>query len=117
MQQPLIDDYGFGEIIIGGERFRHDVIVTPSRIISDWWRQEGHRLQLQDVRDFLLEKADVVIIGTGYDGMMRVEPEVVDAFKSKGKDVVILKSREAVRKYNDFVMAGRKVMMFIHLTC
>ena len=115
--QPIIDDYGFGEIIINGKKYRHDVVVTPSRIMPEWWRLEGHRLQLQDVRDFLLEDADLVIIGTGYDGMMRVDDEVVEAFKKRGKEVVVAKSRDAVKKYNEGVSAGKKVMLFIHLTC
>ncbi len=117
MGQVLIDDYGFGEIVVGGRFFESDLIITPSGVKSDWWRLEGHRLQLADVRDYLLEKADYVVIGTGYYGRMSVDDEVVKAFEEAGKKVIIANTREAVRKYNELVSRGFRVIAFLHLTC
>jgi len=117
MRRLRIDYYDFGVIIINGKEYRSDVIITPKRVISDWWRLEGHRLQIPDVRDYLLEDADEVVIGTGYDGMMSVDNEVIDAFRRRGKNVHILKTREAVKLYNELVDKGKKVLAFLHLTC
>lgn len=97
--------------------YNHDVVIYPEGVLSDWWRIEGHRLQLADVKNFLGMKVDVVIIGTGYDGVMRVDEEVIDAFKKSCPEVYVLKSRQAVRKYNEEVSKGRKVLLLIHLTC
>ncbi len=115
--QALIEKYDFGLIVIDGKTYSSDVIVLPNRVIGDWWRLEGHRLQVPDVRDYLLEDADAVVVGTGYDGMMRVDDEVINAFRKGGKEVYVLRSREAVRKYNELVESGKKVMLLIHLTC
>lgn len=115
--QQLIEGYDFGSIIIGGRTYSSDVIVLPDKVIDNWWRLEGHRLQIPDVRDHLLEDVDSVVIGTGYYGMMRVDDEVLDAFREGGREVYVLRSREAVRKYNELVKSGRKVMLLIHLTC
>jgi len=115
--QSLIEDYGFGSLTIKGTTYTSDLIITPSKVIDNWWRLEGHRLQMPDVRDHLLEDVDVVVIGTGYYGMMRVDDDVVDAFKKRRKEVIIKRSREAVKTYNELVKAGKKVMLFIHLTC
>jgi len=117
VKQPLIEHYDFGEIVVGGREYNHDIVIHPEGILSDWWRVEGHRLQLVDVRDFLSVKVDVVIIGTGYDGVMRVDNEVIEAFKKSGAEVHVLKSRQAVRKYNEEVSKGRRVLLLIHLTC
>ena len=117
MGQPLIDDYDFGVMIIQGKVYRKDVIITPKAINDDWWRIEGHRLQIADVRDYVLEDVDAVVIGTGYDGLMRVDDEVVNVFKSRGKEVFIAKTRDAVKVYNDLVSKGKKVLGFFHLSC
>ena len=115
--QALIEKYDFGLIVINGKTYSSDVIVLPNSVIDDWWRLEGHRLQIPDVRDYLLEDIDAVVVGTGYDGMMRVDDEVINAFRKEGKEVHVLRSREAVRKYNELVKSGKKVMLLIHLTC
>jgi len=117
VRKPRIDYYDFGVIVIDGKEYRSDVIITPKKVISDWWRLEGHRLQIPDVRDYLLEDVDEVVIGTGYDGMMSVDNDVVEAFKRRGKNVHILRTRDAVKLYNELIDKGKKVMAFLHLTC
>ena len=117
MPKITIDYYDFGVIIINGREYRSDVIITPTRVIDNWWRLEGHRLQIPDVRDYLLEDVDDVIIGTGYDGMMRVDREVIEAFEKRGRKVHVLKTRDAVNLFNNLVSKGRKVLAFLHLTC
>lgn len=115
--QPRIEFYDFGIIVIDGKEYRSDVIITPRGVVSDWWRIEGHRLQLPDVRDYLLEDVDIVVIGTGYDGLMRVDEDVVNAFRRRGVEVFIGRSREAVNRYEEEVARGRRVLAFFHLTC
>jgi len=115
--QLLIEHYDFGTIVIGGREYRSDVIITPRGVYSDWWRLEGHRLQLADVRDYLCEKVDAVVIGTGYSGFMRVDREVIEEFKRRGIEVYVTNTRRAVEIYNDLVKQGKKVMAFLHLTC
>ncbi len=116
-KQPLIDHYDFGVIVINGKTYTHDVVVTPQGKVIDWWRLEGHRLQVPDVRDYLAEPVDAVVIGTGYDGLMRVDDDVIKAFQRRGAEVFVGRSRRAVRKYNELVSAGKKVLLLIHLTC
>ena len=117
MKQPLIESCDFGSIKVGEVFYTSDIIITPEKVVKDWWRLEGHRLQLPDVRDYLLEDVDAVVIGTGYYGMMRVDDEVIEAFKKRGREVIIRKSMEAVKTYNKLVKEGKKAMLFIHLTC
>ncbi len=115
--QPRIDYYDFGVIVIDGKEYRHDVIITPKGVKSDWWRLEGHRLQLPDVRDYLAESVDAVVIGTGYSGLMRVDREVVEEFRKRGIEVYIDRTTRAVEVYNKLVSEGKRVMAFLHLTC
>lgn len=117
-RQPKIEYYDFGVIVVDNKEYNRDIIISPSLgIIESWWRKEGHRLKLIDIRDYLLEKTDLVIIGTGYDGMMYVDNEVIQWFNSRGIEVKIARSREAVEIYNKAIEEGKKVLLFIHLTC
>ena len=117
MPQSLIEYYDFGYIVIKGKGYDHDVVITPKRVVSDWWRLEGHRLQIPDVRDYLLEDVDAVVIGTGYNGLMRVDSDVIEEFKKRGKEVYVERTKNAVDIYNRLVREGKKVLAFLHLTC
>ncbi len=117
MKKFKIDYYDFGEIVINGKVYRQDVIITPKEIISDWWRIEGHRLQLADLQQVLNINFDVLIVGTGYNGLMKVDPEVIEEFKRRGIEVIIHTTKKAVEKYNEMVDKGKKVVGAFHLTC
>jgi len=116
--QPRIQHYDFGEMVIEDRVYRSDLVILPSgRIVSDWWRLEGHRLQLPDIRDFLAEDFDAVVIGTGYSGLMRVDSEVLEVLRSRAREVHVCDTRRAVEVYNRLVSEGRKVLAMFHLTC
>ena len=117
--QPLIRKYDFGEIVVDGEKHVRDLIITPVGVIANWWRREGHRLQLDDIRKYVPGdiEYDAVVIGTGYYGYMSVDDEVINFFKKKSVDVFISDTRKAVRKYNELVEKGKKVLGLFHLTC
>ncbi len=117
--QPRIKKYDFGEIIVDNERYTKDLIITPVGIIGNWWRREGHRLQLVDICEYVQENIeyDAVVIGTGYYGYMKVDREIIDYFKEKNVEVYVSDTREAVKKYNELVEKGKKVLGLFHLTC
>ncbi len=79
-----IDDYDFGRIVIDGKTYTSDVIVYPERLDTSWWRKEGHLLQPEDITEVLDAEPEVLIIGTGYSGCMRV-PRPLSMFLEKGK--------------------------------
>ncbi|NPA98635.1 MAG: hypothetical protein GXO43_04580 [Crenarchaeota archaeon] len=115
--QPLIKSYSFGRIVVGDKIFTRDIIILPDKIISDWWRKEGHRLQHEDLGEAGRADADAVVIGTGYYGLMRVDREVVEYFRNKGLDVFVAETGRAVEKYNELVKQGKRVIALFHLTC
>jgi len=68
MVTHLIESYEFGSIVINGKKYVNDVIVFSEQAIHDWWRKEGHKLQLDDLDEILEHKPkpEVVVVGTGY---------------------------------------------------
>jgi hypothetical protein len=111
-----IDHYSFGKIIIDGKAYTRDLIIYPQRIDSSWWRREGHLLQIEDLSEVIKEKPDILIIGTGYNGVMKVPEETVANLRSKGIEVIIKKTTEVVEVFNN-MKKDKKVIAVLHLTC
>lgn len=112
-----VDSYSFGRIRIDGKEYTSDVIVGAGYFRPGWWRREGHRVQLEDVAELMNLDFEVIIFGTGANGRVRVDDDVVESFRSKGIEVLILRTDEAVREYNELLKKGRKVILAAHLTC
>jgi hypothetical protein len=111
-----VEHYSFGLIKLNGQEFRHDVIVYGD-FVKKWWRKEGHRVQVEDVEDILRLRPEMVVIGTGYYGVVRVDREVIEKLRDEGIDVICEESRKAVETYNKLLEEGKKVALAIHLTC
>ncbi|MCX7793914.1 MAG: Mth938-like domain-containing protein [Thermodesulfovibrionales bacterium] len=112
----VIEHYSFGRIIINGKTYTTDIIIFPDRINPYWWRKEGHLLHLDDIEEVIKEKPDLLIIGTGYNGVMKVPEELIKTLLAQGMDVVIKKTPEAVEFYNERDRS-RKTVICLHLTC
>ncbi len=111
-----IDDYEFGRIVIDGRPYTSDVIVYPDRINASWWRKEGHTLREADLTEILAEAPEILIIGTGFSGVMQVPEKTANFLKSKGIKVYIEKTGKAVQLFNEKKAGGKTVGAF-HLTC
>ncbi len=113
----MIDSYSFGRIVIGGRSYSADVIVFPDRVIDNWWRKEGHRLYVEDLKEVLEEKPEVLVVGTGHSGLVKVLAETKNHVESMGIELIIEPTREACETFNDVMRSGRKVVAALHLTC
>ena len=113
----MIDSYDFGQIIINGQRYTSDVIVFSDRVKADWWRKEGHRLHVEDIEEVLKEKLDVLVVGTGYSGLVKVLPETEKYVRSRGVELIVQRTGEAYKTFNRLVQSGKRVVAALHLTC
>ncbi len=120
MQAPLlVEEYRFGWIKIGGRPYTRDIVFTPAGILDDaWWRREGHVLYWEDLEPYIREAApSVVIVGTGHDGMLKIDYTVVEALRELGVELLAAPTREAVDVYNRLAEEGARVLAALHLTC
>jgi hypothetical protein len=111
-----IEHYSFGNITIDGQTYTSDLIIYPDRIDTSWWRKEGHNLQLEDLKDVLNVKPEVLIIGTGAFGVMRVPKEIIVHLESKGIKVHAMRTGKAVDLFNQ-LRKDAAVTAVLHLTC
>ena len=112
----MIDSYDFGQIVIDGKRYNSDLIVFPDRVRDGWWRKEGHRLHVEDLKEVFEAEPEVLVVGTGYSGLMTVPPETKRYIESEGIELIAQKTAEACKTFNRLVKSG-KVVAALHLTC
>jgi hypothetical protein len=101
---------------IDGKRYEADVIIYPDKIAANWWRKEGHNLKVEDIKDILNYKPAILVIGTGYNGVMQVSREVEEELQSKGIEFIAVETPKAVEIFNELA-AKKKVVGAFHLTC
>ena len=114
----MIDSYGFGRIVIDRTAYENDVIVFPDRVQAEWWREEGHRLGISDIREALEElKPRFLVVGTGKFGILHVQKDVKHYCKDCDITLYAEPTEKATRMYNRLLLAHDKVLGAFHLTC
>jgi hypothetical protein len=113
-----IDSYSFGSIRIDGVDYSDDVILVGGDVRSPWWREAGgHIYALTDLEELMAAAPEVVVLGTGYFGRVRVLDETLTRFADVGSEVIVEKTGRAVETFNQLAAAGRDVAAALHLTC
>jgi hypothetical protein len=110
-----IDHYEFGRIVVDGREERRDLIILPGRLVRNWWRQQGHALVVDDLREVLDELPAHLVVGTGADGRMRPDPGAVQQLQQRGVTVEALPTGQAVRRFGELDPAATAAAL--HLTC
>jgi len=110
-----LERYRFGSLLVDGQEETGDLIILPHRIVRRWWRQEGHRLALSDLADVLDELPARLLIGTGAEGMMSVDRELLATLESRGVLTEVMPTAEAVRLYGELDSSATAIAL--HLTC
>ena len=114
----MIDNYRFGQIMINKVAYDQDVIILPDHVQSNWWRKEGHQLQLMDIaKELELNHPKSLVVGTGKFGMMNVCQEVKDYLEAHEIQLYAEPTGKAVKIYNRILMNETNVVGAFHLTC
>lgn len=110
-----IEHYSFGKIVIDGKAYHSDVIIYPSRVRSGWYRTKGHEVAPEDISEILEAKPNLLIIGTGAYGLVKVEEETKELLRKNNIELIAKPTKEACEEYNR-IKSG-KVVAGLHLTC
>ena len=112
----IIDSYQFGQIVVNGKKYISDVIIFPDRVRDNWWRRTGHQLCLKDVAEVMTENPEVLVVGTGAAGLMKVLPEVERGVETQGIKLIVEATDRACHTYNH-ICHSQKVVATLHITC
>jgi len=116
-----IDATEFGAITIDGKTYEHDVIIRLSgevekrrKRLSKAQYGTSHIISKAEAK-FVFEKGcDLLIIGTGQDGNVRLSPEASTYFDKKQCRVVLERTPEAILTFN---RSPDKKVALMHMTC
>jgi hypothetical protein len=112
-----IEAYVYGSMTIDGKVYKKDLVIFPDRLDPEWWRKEGHSLGAEDLDEVFKEKPEVLVIGTGSLGLMRIPLPTRLALKENNIELIAKKTDAAVRFYNEQAQMKRRVVGAFHLTC
>lgn len=112
---PVITDYRFGHIVIDGREHSKDVIVLPDRVVTNWWRKDGHSLVIEDLSEVIEQLPPKLVVGSGAYGRMRPDPGAIEALEARGISVEVLPTEYALERYRELDPATSAAAL--HLTC
>ncbi len=113
----IVEDYSFGTIKINGQHYSKDVIISKTEIKPNWWREEGHKLHMEDLDFVFRHDPEILVIGTGANNRMKVPEQLIEELRTKNIEVIVKNTTEAVKTYNDLVEKKEGVFGAFHLTC
>ena len=111
-----IDSYQFGQVVVKGRKYTSDVIIFPDRVRDNWWRKSGHQLCLEDIAEVITEKPEVLVVGTGSSGLVKVLPEVRQVVEAQGIELIVEATDKACHTYNHICHSQRAIAA-LHITC
>jgi hypothetical protein len=86
--------------------------------VSEWKERTGHILRPEMITGVFGIGIEALVIGTGFDGAIEVKKETIEEIRDYGiRDIIIEKTPDACKKYNELYVKGVKVAMLAHGTC
>jgi len=117
---PKVDSFEFGSIVVDGKRYGHDIFVFANGTVKPrkggFWKFGSHVVKKGEIDELLKTNPDVILLGTGTSGRVRLAPAGELALKKAGVECVVLRSLEASERLNELLDNGKQVAALIHVT-
>jgi hypothetical protein len=119
--RPRIEHTEFGSITIAGQTYGHDVVIRldgevkkRKKKLSKAIYGTSHVVSLDEVRYVYEEGTELLLIGTGQSGQVRLSDEAAGYLQGRQCRVELLTTPEAMRAWNE---AEGAVVGLFHVTC
>jgi len=112
---PKIDNAFFGSILIDGRKYENDLYVHWDGEIRE--RQKTHNFTKTEFEDLALKDPEVIVIGTGMSGMLKIDAAAATAASVHGIQLLPVKTPEAVQRFNALARMKKRVIAVLHATC
>lgn len=112
-----IDSYRFGRIVIDGAEYTSDLIIVGGQVQAGWRRKDGHVLNPEDLQTIIKAKPEVLVIGCGAYGIMKIAEVTRRILDQKGIRLEAFNTDQAVQRFNELTGVQENVSAGLHLTC
>ena len=113
----MIERYSFGNIVINGITYKDDIKIIHGNVVTTWWRNRGHKVDPDDIKDIIEAKPSVLVLGKGQPGLMKSTPSLREFLEKNNIDLIEEKTSKAVKTFNRLVVEGKNVCAGFHLSC
>ena len=105
----LINSYSETHIVINGQRYQHNLILTPDKILADWLPEGWEHLTELDLQPVLSLQPDIFLLGTGQKPRFPAAA-LLRPFIEARIGYEIMGTTAACRTYNILATEGRSVV-------
>lgn len=122
-----IEEYSWGRFIIEGQEHSQEGDSSKGKgkdirlvggNVKRWKARKGHVLNRSMVEKAIDKNIKILVIGNGAYGALTVPEDVVNYLLENGiEKVIVEKTPEACKIYNELFHAGKQVALFAHGTC
>lgn len=115
-----INETEFGKIVVDGKTYDHDIVIDANGIVarrsrtSERWYGTHHVICTEEIKNLLLTKPQVLIIGLGQYKACRLEQGVERECSKYGTKLIAEATPKAIKIFNE--AEARKAGLF-HVTC
>jgi hypothetical protein len=119
--KPKIDKTKFGSITIAGKKYENDLIIRLDGKVEKRKKKlskeifgTSHTISLAEAEYVYEKDAELLIIGAGQQGMVKLSTEAADFFEKQHCAVKLLPTPEAIQHWNE---AKGAIIGLFHITC
>ncbi len=114
-KMPYINSTKFGEIVVDGKKYNHDIkILVDGKIVKRYGPRGSHEICLEEFDEILKDPPEVIVVGNGQNGVAKIEEKAIEKIKSKGIKLIVEETPKAIITFNK--LKNKKAGIF-HLTC
>ena len=113
----MIENYSFGKIVVNGVTYSNDIKIIQGNVAPHWRRKSGHLVEVEDVKDIIKLKPDILVIGKGKPGLMKSSQSLREALQNNGIELIEESTSKAVDTFNLLGKEKKAVSAGFHLTC
>jgi uncharacterized protein len=101
--------YGEGYVMVNRQRYEHNLVVLPDRIVTDWQPAGFDQLTATDFARLAELAPEIVLLGTG-TRLRFPRPELTRALYEARIGLEVMDIQAACRTYNILAAEERKVI-------
>lgn len=109
---PRIKKAELGKVHINEEVLTDDFLLHANGVERI---EKNNRISTQELERMLLHDPDAAVFGIGFNGKAKIDQSVFNAAKKSNIDVHVLKTPDALKKFQELARKGSKVVAHIHV--
>lgn len=120
--KPEINNTSFGSITIDNNEYDHDVVINLDGEISKRKKKlskeiygTSHTISINEAEYIYENGAEVIVIGSGQYGVVKLSNEAVSFFEDHSVKVILMPTKEAIDIWNR--EKESKAVGLFHVTC